>query len=77
MLSGFVDELVASGLAPSSVARHLASLSTFFRYLVLEGKLADNTAKLLVAPALWDRLPVVLGPAPSSGCWLRLMRARG
>jgi integrase/recombinase XerD len=63
VLSGFVDELVASGLAPSSVARHLASLSTFFRYLVLEGKLTDNTAKLLVAPALWDRLPVVLGPA--------------
>ncbi|APW60907.1 site-specific tyrosine recombinase [Paludisphaera borealis] len=62
VLSGFVDELVSSGLAPSSVARHLASLSTFFRYLVLEGKLTDNTAKLLVAPALWDRLPVVLGP---------------
>jgi len=62
-LSGFVDELVGSGLAPSSVARHLASLSTFFRFLVLEGKLTDNTAKLLVAPTVWDRLPVVLGPA--------------
>lgn len=62
-LSGFVDELVNSGLAPSSVARHLASLSTFFRFLVLEGKLTDNTAKLLVAPVVWDRLPVVLGPA--------------
>ncbi|MDG3006687.1 site-specific tyrosine recombinase XerD [Paludisphaera mucosa] len=62
-LRGYVDLLVTSGLAPSSVARHLASLSTFFRYLVLEGKLTDNVAKLLTAPAVWDRLPVVLGPA--------------
>ena len=62
-LSGYVDELVGSGLAPSSVARHLASLSTFFRFLVLEGRLTENTAKLLAAPAVWDRLPVVLGPA--------------
>lgn len=63
ILRGYVDALVEGGLAPSSVARHLASLSTFFRYLVLEGKLADNVAKLLSAPAVWDRLPVVLGPA--------------
>ncbi|WP_240911510.1 site-specific tyrosine recombinase [Paludisphaera soli] len=63
VLRGYVDVLVESGLAPSSVARHLASLSTFFRYLVLEGKLTDNVAKLLTAPAVWDRLPVVLGPA--------------
>ncbi|WP_337174055.1 site-specific tyrosine recombinase XerD [Paludisphaera sp.] len=62
-LRGYVDLLAGSGLAPSSVARHLASLSTFFRYLVMEGKLTDNLAKLLTAPALWDRLPVVLGPA--------------
>jgi len=61
-LSGYVDHLVAAGLAAVSVARHLASLSTFYRYLVLEGKLTDNVAKLLTAPAVWDRLPVVLGP---------------
>ena len=51
------------GLAPSSIGRHLASLSTFFRFLVFEGKLTENVAKLLVAPAVWDRLPTVLGPA--------------
>ena len=52
-----------SGLAPSSVCRHLASLSTFFRFLVFEGRLPDNVAKLLIAPSVWDRLPTVLGPA--------------
>ena len=62
-LSGYVDHLNQSGLAPSSIGRHLASLSTFFRYLIYEGRLAENMAKLLVAPAVWDRLPTVLGPA--------------
>ncbi len=62
-LSGYVESLTGSGLAPSSVCRHLASLSTFFRFLVFEGRLADNVAKLLVAPAVWDRLPTVLSPS--------------
>jgi integrase/recombinase XerD len=62
-LSGYVDELGRLGLAPSSIARHLASLSTFFRFLVFEGKISDNLARLLVAPALWDRVPTVLSPA--------------
>lgn len=62
-LSGYVDHLVQLGLAPNSVGRHLASLSTFFRYLVTEGTLTENVAKLLVAPAVWDRLPTVLSPS--------------
>jgi integrase/recombinase XerD len=61
-LSGYADDLGRSGLAPSSIGRHLASLSTFFRFLVSEGKLEDNLAKLLVSPTVWDRLPTVLGP---------------
>jgi integrase/recombinase XerD len=63
VLAGYVDYLGECGLAPSSVGRHLASLSTFFRYMILEGRLAENVAKLLVAPAIWDRLPTVLSPA--------------
>ncbi len=62
-LAGYVDHLARSGLAPTSIGRHLASLSTFFRFLIFEGKLSENVAKLLVAPAVWDRLPSVLGPA--------------
>jgi integrase/recombinase XerD len=61
-LSGYVQSLHESGLAPRSICRHIASLSTFFRFLVFEGKLSDNVVKLLVAPAVWDRLPTVLGP---------------
>jgi integrase/recombinase XerD len=62
-LRGYVEALNQTGLAPSSVCRHLASLSTFFRFLVFENRLTDNVAKLLIAPAVWDRLPTVLGPA--------------
>lgn len=62
-LTGYIDHLSQSGLAPSSIARHLASLSTFFRFHIFEGRLQENLAKLLNAPALWDRLPTVLGPS--------------
>jgi len=62
-LTGYVDHLTQSGLAASSIGRHLASLSTFFRFLIFEGKLTENVAKLLIAPTVWDRLPSVLGPA--------------
>ena len=62
VLTGYVDELGRLGLAPTSIGRHLACLSTFFRFLIFEGRLTENTAKLLTAPAVWDRLPTVLGP---------------
>lgn len=62
-LVGYVDFLVRHGLAPSSIGRNLASLSTFFRFLIFDGRLTENVAKLLVAPAVWDRLPTVLGPS--------------
>src|SRR5262249_33101103 len=62
-LSRYVESLNQSGLAPSSVSRHLASLSTFCRFLVFEGRLEDNVVKVVAAPAVWDRLPTVLGPS--------------
>ncbi len=52
-----------SGLAPSSIGRNIACLSTYFRFLVVEGRVAENLARFLVAPAVWDRLPSVLSPA--------------
>jgi integrase/recombinase XerD len=62
-LTGYVDHLASSGLAPGSIGRNLAALSTFYRFLIYDGRLSENVAKLLVAPAVWDRLPTVLGPS--------------
>lgn len=59
----YVESLGTSGLAPTSVGRNIACLSTYFRYLVVEGLATENLARFLVAPAVWDRLPSVLGPA--------------
>jgi len=62
-LIGYVDYLGLQELAPSSIGRHLASLSTFYRYLIEEGRVSENLAKLITAPAVWERLPTVIGPA--------------
>lgn len=62
-LGGYLAYLGEQGLAPVSIARHLASLSTYYRFLILEGRLHENLARVLTAPSLWDRLPTVLSPA--------------
>jgi integrase/recombinase XerD len=59
-LAGYPGWLTEQGLAPKSVARHVASLKVFFRYLQLEGALVDNQAELLGSPKLWQRVPTVL-----------------
>ncbi|MHC4769311.1 MAG: site-specific tyrosine recombinase [Planctomycetota bacterium] len=49
-------------LQPSSVARHLASLRVFFRFLAANELIGDNPARLLERPTQWRRLPGVLSP---------------
>ncbi|TWT66865.1 Tyrosine recombinase XerD [Posidoniimonas polymericola] len=62
-LSDYPRAITAEGLAPASVARHVASLRMFFRYLQLEGQLNDNQAELLNTQKLWQRMPTVLSPS--------------
>jgi integrase/recombinase XerD len=61
-LADYAGWLNARKLAPASIARHLASLRIFFRYLQLEGLLGDNLAELLGSQKLWERVPRVLSP---------------
>lgn len=46
----------------SSVARHLATIRVFFRYLHANGIIPENPARLLETPTRWKRLPGVLSP---------------
>lgn len=62
-LADYASWLHDHKLAPTSIARHLASLRIFFRYLQLEGLLSDNLAELLGSQKLWERVPHVLSPA--------------
>jgi integrase/recombinase XerD len=62
-INDFADYVVwleKRNLAPSSRARHIASLRTFYQYLQLEGIMPDNPAKLLGSAKLWERIPQIL-----------------
>jgi integrase/recombinase XerD len=61
-LADYVAWLHGRELAPASIARHIVSLKVFFRYLQLEGALAENLAELLGSQKLWQRVPKILSP---------------
>ncbi|MBI2902041.1 MAG: site-specific tyrosine recombinase XerD [Candidatus Methylomirabilis oxyfera] len=48
------------GLAPRSVARHVASLRGLFRYLLTQGYIKDDPTAHLESPSPWTRLPGAL-----------------
>ena len=61
-LADYVGALAQSGLAPSSIARHIVSLRVYYRFLQLEGVVQDNPAELLGSQKLWQRVPHVIPP---------------
>lgn len=58
----YLDDLHAAGLQATTIARHLVTIKTFFRYLVLEAVIPESTAELVESPTLWQKLPHVLSP---------------
>ena len=56
-LEAFVRELMASGLAPRSVARIVACVRGFYRFLLTDGHVTANPADDLHAPRSWPSLP--------------------
>jgi len=62
-LADYVAWLSTFKLAPASVARHIASLRVFCRYLQLEGALRENPSELLGSQKLWERVPYAIAPA--------------
>jgi len=51
---------LSKGISPRSIARNLSSLRGFYRFLVAEGRLDSNPARLQEAPRLPRRLPGAL-----------------
>jgi integrase/recombinase XerD len=62
-LAGYVAQLRADGLAPTTVARRLAAVRSFFRHQVLLGARADNPAANVELPKRRRALPRTLSPA--------------
>ena len=58
----FLEYLQSLGLAASTVGRNLVAVRMFFRFLMLEGVVAESTVDLVSSPKLWERLPKVLSP---------------
>ena len=56
----FISHLLDEGAAFSSSARHLSSIKSFFRFLVLEGHITINPADNLESPKIRRKLPEVL-----------------
>jgi integrase/recombinase XerD len=61
-LDQFVRRLRAGGLSPRSVARAVAAIRGFYRYLVLDGALRESPADNLRLPRAWPALPKLLSP---------------
>ena len=59
-LRRYLDSLYETGLSSRSVARHLATLRNFYRFLASEGKIAIDPTERLVAPKQWQNIPKFL-----------------
>lgn len=56
---GFLSQLYDKGLSKTSVARALAGVRSFYRWLAREGVVEQNPAKLVATPKLAKKLPRV------------------
>jgi integrase/recombinase XerC len=56
---GFLSQLYEKGLSKTSVARALAAVRSFYRWLAREGLVEQNPAKLVATPKLPKKLPRV------------------
>ncbi len=61
-LERYLADLRAAGLSPSTIARRLAALRSFFRHQLLLGTRPDNPAAALASPRRVRRLPRALSP---------------
>jgi integrase/recombinase XerD len=59
-LEAFVRQLMTGGLAPRSVARAIACVRGYYKYLLLEKRITVDPAEDLRAPRAWPALPKYL-----------------
>lgn len=62
MLAAHIAHLSTRGLAASSVARHLATIKVFFRWITARTRQEQNPADFLDQPTRWKKIPNVLSP---------------
>jgi len=60
LLRGWLADLYDQNLSPVSMRRKVAALRSFLRFLVREGVVATNTARLLATPKAPRKIPRVM-----------------
>jgi integrase/recombinase XerD len=81
-IDSFLRHSKAAGHSVATVARQLAAIRTFSRFLVIHHVAGRDVSAIILAPKKWNRLPDVLHPADidmlmtcpaaaSDRCWLR------
>ena len=61
-LVDYLKGLYSAGYKPASIARGVASLRSFFRFLAADGHIRQDPAELLESPRRWQTLPKYLRP---------------
>jgi integrase/recombinase XerD len=59
-LRQYLDSLYGTGLSSRSIARHLATLRNFYRFLASNGKIEIDPTERLTAPKQWQNIPKFL-----------------
>ena len=59
-LRRYLDSLYKTGLGARSIARHIATLRNFYRFLASEGRIDADPTERLVAPKQWQSIPKFL-----------------
>jgi integrase/recombinase XerD len=80
-IAAHLRHLDQQGLATSSIARHVATIRVFCRWMHATGKLPSDPAELMVQPHRWQNVPGVLSiaqmkrlldtPTPDDALYLR------
>src|SRR6185369_3914032 len=60
-LEAFARALMANGLSPRSVARTIACVRGYYKFLLAEKKISSDPAEDFRAPRAWPALPKYLG----------------
>lgn len=58
LVRGWIAEMIGGGLTPRTVAKKIAALKSFYRYLLREQILSENKINQVILPKIRKKLPV-------------------
>jgi len=59
-LADYVESMYGAKYSPRSIARHIATLRNYYRFLAREGEVAQDPGEFLASPKQWSTLPKYL-----------------